>query len=78
MDGTFFRAPGPHGAPSAMAERLLTLKEAADAVGAKYWQMQRLAKSGQLPVYLVYNSRPLVKLSEVVSYIDSCRQGGVE
>lgn len=74
----FFQTPGSHSAPGAIAERLLTLKEAAETVGAKYWQIQRLARAGHLPLYYPYNSRPLVKLSEVVAYIDSCRQGGSE
>lgn len=73
-----FKVPGRHCAPGTTAERLLTLKEAADAVGAKYWQLQRLARAGHIPLYYPYNSRPLVKLSEVVAYIDSCRQGGFD
>jgi excisionase family DNA binding protein len=74
----FFQRPGPYSAPGTTAERLLTLKEAAEAVGAKYWHIQRAARAGHFPVYRPYNSRPLVKLSEVVAYIDSCRAGGVE
>lgn len=72
------QVPGPYSAPGTRAERLLNFKEAADAVGAKTWQIQRLGRAGRIPVYRPYNSRPLVKLSEVVAYIDSCRQGGVE
>ncbi|MBZ9963741.1 hypothetical protein [Mesorhizobium sp. BR1-1-2] len=75
MDASF-QIPGPYHAPGTIAERLLTLKEAAEAVGAKYWQIQRLALRGHIPTYTPYNSRPLVKLSEVVAYIDSSRQGG--
>lgn len=74
----FFQRPGPYSAPGTTAERLLTLKEAAEAVGAKYWHIQRAARAEHFPVYRPYNSRPLVKLSEVVAYIDSCRAGGVE
>jgi len=59
-------------------ETLISLAKAAEVVGAKYWQIQRLARAGRIPLYYPYNSRPLVKLSEVVAYIDSCRQGGVE
>jgi hypothetical protein len=73
-----FQVAGPYSAPGTTAERLLTLKEAAEAVGARYWQVQRLARAGHIPLYYPYNSRPLVKLSEVVAYIDSCRQGGAE
>lgn len=74
----FFQKPGSHSAPGTTAERLLNFKEAAEAVGARTWQIQRLAKVGRIPVYRPYNTRPLVKLSEVVAYIDSCRQGGAE
>lgn len=58
-------------------EKLISFAQAAEEVGAKYWQVQRLAKRGEIPIYRPFNSRPLVKLSEVVAYINSCRQGGV-
>jgi hypothetical protein len=58
------------------ANRLLTIHEASDAIGAKYWQVQRAVRRGDIPSYTPFNSRPLVKLSEVVAYIDSCRKGG--
>jgi hypothetical protein len=64
----------PNG-PSA-PEKLIPIVKAAEAVGAKYWQIQRLVRRGAIPSYTPYNSRPLVKLSEVLAYIDSCRQGG--
>lgn len=73
-----FKAPGPNSAPGTTAERLSTIKEAADLVGAKYWHIQRLVRRGTIPSYTPYNSRPLVKLSEVVAYIASCRKGGAE
>ena len=73
-----FKVPGAFSTPGTTAERLLNFKEAAEAVGAKYWHIQRAARAGHFPVYRPYNSRPLVKLSEVVAYIDSCRNGGVE
>lgn len=73
-----FKLPGPYHAPSTPAERLLTIHEAADAIGAKYWQVQRAVRRASIPSYTPFNSRPLVKLSEVVAYIDSCRQGGVQ
>lgn len=63
--------------PSA-PEKLISIAKAAEAVGAKYWHIQRLVRRGAIPSYTPYNSRPLVKLSEVVAYIDSCRQGGAE
>jgi hypothetical protein len=65
-------------APGVLPEKLATLKEAADTLGIYYWQIQRAVKRGDIPSYTPFNSRKLVKLSEVVAYIDSCRQGGVE
>ncbi|WP_037470871.1 excisionase family DNA-binding protein [Sinorhizobium fredii] len=59
-------------------EKPITIREAANAVGAKYWHIQRLVARGRIPSYTPYNSRRLVRLSEVVAYIDSCRQGGAE
>lgn len=58
-------------------DRLITFKEAAASLGAKYWQIQRAVKSGRIPSYAPYNSRRLVKMSEVIAYIESCREGGV-
>lgn len=74
---TIFQLPGKHSAPGARPERLLSLKEAADEIGVKYWQLQRAVKRGDIPSYTPFNSRKLVKLSELVAYIDTCRQGGV-
>lgn len=54
--------------------RLLTIHEAAEAIGAKYWQVQRAVRRGDIPSYTPFTSRPLVKLSEVLAYIDSCRR----
>ncbi len=73
MDASF-QVPGPYHAPGTTAERLLNLKDAADAIGARYWQVQRAVRRGDIPSYTPFNSRPLVKLSEVVAYIDSCRR----
>lgn len=67
--------PGEYCASGAKPEKLLTFKDAALAIGAKEWQLRRAAKSGAIPTYSPFNSRRLVKLSEVVAYIDSCRQG---
>ncbi len=63
---------------SSAPEKLISLNEAAEAVGAKYWQIQRLAKRGRIPVYRPYNSRPLVKLTEVLMFIEASCQGGDE
>jgi excisionase family DNA binding protein len=62
----------------ACIEGPITLKRAASVLGVHYWQIQRAVKRGDIPSYTPFNSRKLVKLSEVVAYIDSCRQGGVD
>ena len=74
MDAVF-QTPGPFHVPGTTAERLFTLHQAAEALGLHYWQLQRAVKRGSIPAYSPFG-RKLVKLSEVVAYIDSCRQGG--
>lgn len=54
-------------------EPYITNKQAAYAVGAKYWQIRRLVKEGKIPSYTPYNSRKYVLLSEVLAYINSTR-----
>lgn len=71
-----YQISGGDCAPGSTPEKLLTFKEAANAIGAKEWQVRRAVKAGRIPAYTPFNSRRLVKLSEVVAYIDSCRQGG--
>ena len=55
--------------------RLLTIHEAAQAIGARYWQLRRAVKRGDIPSYSPFNSRKLIKLHEVIAYIDACQQG---
>ncbi|MDX0829105.1 hypothetical protein GOD82_04160 [Sinorhizobium medicae] len=74
----FYQAPSIYCASGTKPEKLFTFKDAAVAIGAKEWQIRRAAKSGAIPTYRPFNSRRLVKLSEVVAYIDSSRQEGVE
>lgn len=57
-------------------QRLLTIKQAAEELGCHPWQLQRAVKRGDIPSYTPFNSRKLVKLSEVIVYIDATRQGG--
>jgi len=56
--------------------KLMTIDQAAAAIGAKAWQLRRAVKRGFVPSYTPFNTRRLVKLSEVIAYIDACRQGG--
>jgi hypothetical protein len=76
VENTIFQAPGSHSAPGTRAERLLTLIQVAELIGCHLWQLQRAVKRGDIPSYTPFNSRKLVKLSEVVAYIDATRQGG--
>ena len=57
-------------------EPLVTLKDAASALGLPYFKIQRAARAGLIPTYFVYNSRRLVRLSEVLNVINSSRSGG--
>jgi excisionase family DNA binding protein len=57
-------------------ERLLTISQAAKELGIHAWALRRAIKSGTIPAYSPFNGRKLVRLSELVAYIDSCRQGG--
>ncbi len=57
-------------------EPLVTLKVAAESLGLPYFKIQRAVQSGFIPTYYVYNSRRLVRLSEVVEVINASRQGG--
>lgn len=63
--------------PSA-PEKLVNIQTAAKALGVHPWALRRAIRSGAIPAYTPFTSRKLVKLSEVVAYIDSCRQGGAE
>jgi hypothetical protein len=67
----------PASGPSA-PEKLINIQTAAKALGVHPWALRRAIKAGIIPAYTPFNSRKLVKLSEVVTYIDSCRRGGVE
>lgn len=57
-------------------DHLLSIKEAADRVGAKYWQLLRAVQSGRVPYFQPYNSRKLVRLSDVLAVIEASKKGG--
>jgi hypothetical protein len=57
-------------------EKLVIIKVAADHFGLPYWKLLRAVKRGLIPSYSPFNSRRLVYLSEIQSYIDSTRSGG--
>lgn len=58
------------------AEPLLTILDAAAAIGVHVWQLRRAVTRGDIPSYSPFNSRRLVRLSEVVAFIDASRRGG--
>jgi hypothetical protein len=58
------------------AERLITVKAAAEALGLPTWKLSRAAQRGLIPTYSVLNSRRLVKLSEVLAAVEASRRGG--
>jgi hypothetical protein len=58
-----------------LVEKLIPIKAAAEAIGLPTWKLSRAAKRGDIPVYAVFNSRRLVKLSEVMAVINASRQG---
>jgi hypothetical protein len=58
------------------AEKLLTYRATADAIGLPYYKIQRAARAGLLPTYRLLNGRRLLKLSDVAAVIDSTREGG--
>lgn len=57
-------------------EPLITLKAAALQLGLPYFKVQRAARAGDLPTYSLFNSRRLVRLSEVLDCINRSRKGG--
>ena len=59
-------------------EPLYTIKDAAAALGLRYWWLQRAVKRGDIPHYSPFNSRKLVKLSEIVAFIDLAKKGGAK
>jgi hypothetical protein len=63
---------------SVLHEKLVTIKVAAADFGLPYWKLLRAVKSGLIPSYKPFNSRRLVLLSEIDSYIRSTRTGGAQ
>ncbi|MCC3246083.1 helix-turn-helix domain-containing protein [Methylocystis sp. WRRC1] len=55
-------------------EPFFAIKEAAEALGLKYHQLQRGIKSGVFPAYIIAG-RPRVRLSEVIAVIEASKIG---
>ncbi len=63
--------------PAAAREKLLTITEAARAAEVYVWALRRAVKRGVIPHYTPFNSRKLVRLSEVIAAIETSRSGGI-
>jgi excisionase family DNA binding protein len=68
--------PPDQGVPEPSPEKLITIKEAANALGIPNWKLRRAAKHGTFSTYSLGTSRRLVKLSEVIAVIEASRRGG--
>lgn len=58
------------------SDKLLTIKQAAGEVGAKDWQIRRAVKRGLIPYFQPFNSRKLIRLSDVLAAIEASKKGG--
>lgn len=54
-------------------EPLLTLNAAAAKLGVPVFKVRRAAKAAIFPTYRLFNSRKLVRLSEVITAIERSR-----
>jgi hypothetical protein len=61
---------------SPILEKLVTLKDAAIALGIPTFKVTRAARAGAFPTYTLFNKRKLVRLSEVVAAIEASKTGG--
>ena len=57
-------------------EKLTTIKAAAKAVGCHVWALRRAVNRGDVPSYSGFNSRRLVRVSEVLAAIEASKRGG--
>jgi len=57
-------------------DKLITIKNAADEVGAKDWQVRRAVRRGLIPYFTPFSSRKLVRLSDVLAVIEASKKGG--
>jgi excisionase family DNA binding protein len=55
------------------AEPLMTIREAAEAFGVKYWVVARAAKKGEIPTYRIGTGRRRVRRSDIEAAIQDSR-----
>lgn len=65
------------GSPSS-PEKLHPIGAAAEILGVHAWALRRAVKRGDVPSYRAFNSRRLVRISEVLAAIGATRQGGAD
>lgn len=58
-------------------EKLCTVKEAAAQIGLPYFKLARAVRDGLIPSYTLYNSRRLVRISEILTVIEASRKGSI-
>jgi excisionase family DNA binding protein len=61
---------------SGAVEPLHTITSAAELLGVHAWALRRAVKRGDIPSYTPFNSRKLVRLSEVEAAINASKIGG--
>lgn len=59
-------------------EQLLTIPQAAKQLDLPVYAVRRAAKAGLIPVHQPFNSRRLVLVSEIKTFVHSCKVGGAE
>ncbi|WP_054144601.1 hypothetical protein [Bosea sp. AAP35] len=52
-------------------DRLITYKQAAEAIGLPYFKIQRAAARGVIPTYSILNGRKYVKLRDIEALIQA-------
>jgi excisionase family DNA binding protein len=57
-------------------EPLLTMKEVAARLNMPVYKVRRAVKDGLLPNYSPYNSRKLLRMSEVLAWIEASKNLG--
>jgi excisionase family DNA binding protein len=61
--------PRLEGQPGLPFDRLLTIKEAAEQTGIKYWLLLRAVNEGDIPFYRFGNKRRRVRLADIEAAI---------
>jgi hypothetical protein len=65
--------PGVSASPCKCSHRLLTIAQAAGELNLPAWKLWRAARAGLIPTYTFFNTRKLVRVSDV---LESLQSGG--